>query len=85
MSHNDRLFIGAYPCGIVYADRARERHGDYARLAFLPYHSLDLKIEPDCPAELKDRIIADAATLQRRRGERYQVSSSGQTVLLGAP
>lgn len=80
---NERLFSGCYPCGIVYADRHREKHGDYARLAFLPYSTLELEIEADCPAELRVRIEADAAHIQSRRGERFQVSSSGQTVMLG--
>src|SRR3546814_11285018 len=37
-NHMDqRIFSGIYPAGIVYADRTRQKGGDYARLAFLPY------------------------------------------------
>ena len=81
---SDRLFIGVYSCGICYADRKREKNGDYARLAFLPYDSLQLAIEPDCPVELRSLIEADAAQIQARSGELFQVSSSGQTVVLGS-
>jgi hypothetical protein len=38
-----RLFIGVFPCGISYADRHHEEHGDYKTLAFLPYNSLVLE------------------------------------------
>ena len=78
-----RIFRGVYPAGIVYADRTRERHGDYPRLAFLPFQSLELEIEPDCPDALRAEIIADAAILQARRGEEFVTSACGQTVRLG--
>ncbi|MBZ0158418.1 MAG: hypothetical protein K8I29_19645 [Alphaproteobacteria bacterium] len=80
----DRLFIGKFPAGLVYADREREEHGDYKRLAFLPYDTLELEIYPGCPVELRERIIKDASTLLARAGEHYPVSTSGQTVLLGS-
>lgn len=79
----NRLFIGVYPCGIFYADRLREKHGDYARLAFLPYDTLRLQVEADCPQELIPRIQADAEAMQSRCGEAFQISSCGQTVTLG--
>ena len=79
-----RLFIGIYPGGISYVDRHRERHGDYASLAFLPYDTLVLKVQRDCPKELRTEIEAHAATIQARRGEQYEVSTCGQTVRLGA-
>ncbi len=79
----DRLFIGIFPCGIAYADRHRERGGDFARLAFLPYDTLQLEVEQDCPTDLRKLIEADAASIQSRRGELFQVSASGQTVTLG--
>lgn len=79
----DRLFIGVYPCGIAYADRAREEHGDYARLAFLDFGTLGLDIESNCPVELRTRITADAAAIQAQRGQQYRVSTAGQTVTLG--
>jgi hypothetical protein len=79
----DRLFIGVYPTGIVYADRTREVRGDYARLAYLPFSSLELEIMPNCPQGLRDQIIADAAAIQARRGEQYRISAAGQTITLG--
>ncbi|MDP2000163.1 MAG: hypothetical protein Q8K22_11300 [Rhodoferax sp.] len=82
-SELDRLFIGIYPCGIVYADRLRDEHGDYARLAFLDFETLSLDIKAGCPTELQKRIKADAAIIQSKRGEQFQVSSSNQTVTLG--
>ena len=79
----DRLFIGVYPEWIVYADRATEVHGDYRRLAFLPYRELALDVKPDCPAELRAMIEAHAATVIARRGERFDTSTCGQYVTLG--
>jgi hypothetical protein len=79
----ERLFVGVFPAGIVYADRKREKAGDYARCAFLAYATLKLDIEPDCPAALRALIVADAAKIQARAGELFQVSTSGQSVRLG--
>lgn len=83
-TRDPRLFIGVYPCGLVYADRSRERHGDYVRLGFLPYASLNLMLEPDCPADLAALIRADAQAMRARTGERFPISSSGQSVVLGS-
>lgn len=78
----DRLFIGIFPTGISYADRATEEHGDYAKVAFLSYESLELEIRrPRSP--LLPLIREDAARMQARRGEDFQVSTAGQTVRLG--
>lgn len=55
-----------YPEGIVYADRRRERGGDYARLACLSFGTLRLEIEKDGPEELRRRIVADAERIQAR-------------------
>ena len=79
----DRLFIGVYPCGLSYADRSREVGGDWLRLAFLSFRTLELKWSADVPVELRAAILSDAATVQARRGQPYQVSTSGQTVMLG--
>lgn len=80
----DRLFSGITPTGIVYADREQERDGDYMRVAFLPFQSLRLQWAPgNHPAELRELVEADAASIIARRGEAYEVSSSGQTVILG--
>lgn len=78
-----RLFSGVYPCGIVYADRTREKGGDYARLGFLDYATLTLTLEKDCPADLATLIREDASKLQARAGEAFEISTSGQTVRLG--
>lgn len=84
MMTNDRLFSGIYPTGIVYSDRKREKGGDYLRLAFLPFGSLRLEWEPvTMPVELRAAIERDAAAIVAKRGELFQVSSSGQTVTLG--
>ena len=80
---NQRLFIGVFPTGISYADRTREEHGDYKRLAFLSYRTLELEWYDEVPSDLAKQIIADAASIQARRGELFQVSTSGQFVKLG--
>jgi hypothetical protein len=77
----ERLFSGIYPAAIVYADRSRERAGDYARCAVLPYRTLRIEFERDCPRELRALIEADAA--RYKAGETLQVSTCGQTVRLG--
>lgn len=79
----NRLFQGVFPTGIVYADRARERHGDYVKVAFLSYRTLQLEIEKDCPEELRSLVLESAAAIQARRGEEFQISTVGQTVVLG--
>jgi len=78
-----RIFSGVYPCGIVYADRDREIAGDYAKLAFLPFSTLLLEIERTCPKDLALEIKRDAAKIQSRRGQQFQISTCGQTVILG--
>jgi len=79
----DRVFCRIFPCGVSWADRAREEHGDYKRLAFLPYRELVLQVEPDCPDTLRRWIEADAAEIIARRGERFPISTTGQYVILG--
>ncbi len=80
---SDRFFSGVYPTGIVYADRQTEEHGDYKRLAFLSFSTLEPDVKQDCPADLRKRIEDDASAIQGRRGENYQISTSGQAVKLG--
>lgn len=79
----DRLFIGVFPAGIGYADRARTVEGDYARVGFLPFKTLVFE-----PARGADpRLVAEAREhadkIAARRGETFEVSASGQTVVLG--
>lgn len=80
----NRLFVGVFPTGISYADKERERDGDYMRVAFLPFSTLELEWSPGRhPPGLRDLIERDAASIIRRRGQPYQVSGAGQTVTLG--
>jgi hypothetical protein len=78
-----RIFVGVFPCGISYADRTVELDGDYKRLAFLPYNTLELEFSKGCPADVKEWITLDAARIQSMRGQQYPISQTGQTVLLG--
>ena len=80
---DQRLFIGVYPAVLVYADRFREAGGDYARLAFLPYDTLDLQVSDDCPAELRKAVSDHADRMRAKRGQAFQVSTCGQAVILG--
>ncbi len=78
----DRLSVGVYPTGISYADRAREEHGDYAKVAHLSFRTLELEVyKPKSP--LLPLIRKDAAKIIARRGERFETSASGQYVILG--
>jgi hypothetical protein len=83
-SRAERLFIGVSATGLSYADRSREEHGDYKKVAFLPFSTLQLKVY-DTKSPLLASVRADAARMQTRRGEQYVVSGTGQTVLLGGP
>jgi len=80
---NCRLFAGVYPGGIVFADRWIDADGDYKRVAFLPYETLEIKWAADAPKELKPLVMDHAAELQAKRGEQYRISTCGQTVTLG--
>lgn len=81
--HNERIFCGIRPTGILWADRKRLVGSDYATLAFLPFDTLELKLEADCPKALIADIRSDAAVVQAKRGTFYRVSSTGKTVMLG--
>ncbi len=81
---DQRLFSGVFTAGIVYADRTRQKGGDYARLAFLPFDTLELEFATDCPPDLQKIIEHSAAKVQARAGQEFQVSTAGQTVLLGS-
>lgn len=80
----DNLFVGVFPAGISYADRTREKNGDYLRLAFLPYDRLVIEWEKvQMSDEMRAAIAEDAEKIIAMAGQRYPVSSS-QTVLLGS-
>lgn len=78
----DPLFIGVYPGGIVYADRRKEEGGDYKRIAFLGFLTLDLSVS-DPKNDQLPAICRHANALRAKKGEQYQISACGQTVLLG--
>lgn len=63
-----RVFAGTYPMGIVYGDRAVEVAGDYKRLAFLCFSTLELEFY-DCPDDLVNIIRDDAARFLAKRRE----------------
>ncbi len=85
MSASDRVSAATFPTGINYADRTVEVKGDYKRLAFLPFDTLELEwIAKRVPPDVRDYIVADAAKIQARRGQQYQTSQAGQTVMLGS-
>lgn len=80
----ERLFIGVYPCGLVYADRGREESHDFVRLAFLSYSKLTLEWDKvTCPPELKKEIETDAMGMMARRGYSFPTSATGSSVILG--
>ena len=83
MQNNDRIFSGVYPTGIVWADRYKEEHGDYKKLAYLNFGTLKLEIQKDCPEELLKIIKTEAKEIQDKKGEQYQISTSGQKITLG--
>jgi hypothetical protein len=80
---NARLFIGLFSCGFSYADRHHEKAGDYKRLAFLPYSTLKLEVYKDCPDYLLPFITDHAAHIQSKKGQPQEISTSGQTTILG--
>jgi uncharacterized membrane protein YgcG len=82
---SERVFSGVYSTGISYADKDVEVHGDYKKLAFLPFSTLVLEWYANrVPPDVREYIDRDAAKMQARRGQQYAVSSSGQTVTLGS-
>lgn len=81
---NDNLFVGFYPEGVVYADRQHEVRGDYKRLAFLPYRTLELNLKEDCPDHLAAEIESHAAEIQMQRGLDLEITACGQSVRLGS-
>lgn len=76
-----RLFIGCYEGGLMYCDRLVQDAGDYRRVAFLPYRSLVLDIESQCPAVLRPLILAHAADMQARKGEQFWHAGNAWVIL----
>lgn len=82
-SLKDRLFIGVFPCAIVYADRAVEVDRDYKRVASLPYRELALQVaDPKSP--LLPLIRKHAKTIIARRGKRFSIDGCGKAITLGS-
>lgn len=73
---NNRLFIGCYPTGFVYADRKVEVHGDYKRLAYLHYGTLEADIEDDVPSFLLNRINDHINKIRSLKGTSYQIAGN---------
>jgi hypothetical protein len=82
MDKEAALFIGLYPAGIVYADKRREVHRDWKRVAFMSYRKLLLEVDDEY-SDLLPLIKEHAAQIQALKGCEYTVSTCGQTVLLG--
>lgn len=80
----ERIFVGVYSEGLVYSDRAVEVNGDYRALAFLSYRTLDLSFYDSCPRYLMPAVVSMAQSMMWRAGDRFQVSTCGQFVILGA-
>ncbi len=80
---DDPLFIHVAATGIAYSDRTREEDGDYAKLALLPFCTLEPFFFDGCPDALRGRIIAHMETIRTKRGEDFQISTAGQTIRLG--
>lgn len=83
-TEDSRLFIAKFPTGIGYADRSKEEHGDYKRVAFLYYRTLRFEPEKNANRELIEQARQHAVAIQAMRGQEFRVSASGQTVLLGS-
>ena len=84
MNENERLFIGVFSTGIVYADRKQIVSGDYKTVAFMSFATLALEFRHGCPRSLRARITEDAAKLQARRGEQFPLDHCGHTIQLGS-
>lgn len=83
LGDENRLFIGCYPAGLVYADRFVEERGDYKTLAFLSYSTLELEWRAkSIPADLRERIEQDAISMQSMRGQQYSIAGN-MSVTLG--
>ncbi|AQT06241.1 hypothetical protein [Acetobacter persici] len=87
-SIESRLSIRIRTVGIEYYDRSRPRTEfkdweGYARCGAIPFAMLKPWIEDDCPEDIRAVIEKDANELEKRMGQEYRFSTSGQTVTLG--
>jgi hypothetical protein len=81
-SNEATLFIGIHSTCVCYCDKSKEEDGDFKTIARLFFDALELKIyEPQ--STLLPKIREHAAEIQARKGQEFQVSGCGQTVILG--
>lgn len=79
-----RIFSCVMSGGLVsYSDKYVEVDGDYKRLASLDLGTLELAFRGTVRPDMRAWIKADAAKIQAKRGQQFQVSGAGQTVTLG--
>ena len=87
---NPRVFIGVYPCALVYADREREQGSDYQTIASISYATLEIDWNPRWKPSSEDddaiilSIQQDRDDLQSRIGEQFRISAGDQFVTLGS-
>lgn len=67
------LFVGCFPGGDVYCNKAVEEHGDYKQIAFIDYKGdLRLSVDPSyIPGDVLLRIEHDADTKKARFREQW--------------
>lgn len=68
--------------GIVFADRSREKWGDYARCALISFSDLRVTFENDCPDVLRPLIEEKCRAYQRMVGQQFPYSTT-QTITMG--
>lgn len=86
MQANDALFIGVYPTGLVFSHRGLEKDGDYLRVGFMPYDTLELAEErwfSELDPEIAALVREEVNDMKAKKGQLYPISSCNQTVLLG--
>lgn len=83
MSKDGWLFIGVYTTGWSYSDKTDTSSGDFKRLAYQYYDTLELKIydNSDDKKVALIKLLADKNV--KMAGEYYQITSSGQKIKLG--
>lgn len=82
MRKPEELFSCVTATGIAFCDKSREVHGDYKKIAHLFFSDLRLNIYAP-RSKLLPKIEEQVRELRAKAGQQYQVSSSGQTVILG--
>lgn len=79
----ERLFCGARPNAITWADRLTDVDGDYQHWAALYFHDLSIRFETSCPHEFRIMIEMDSYQYILRRGGSFDTSECGQPITLG--